>query len=391
MALKSASFFLLIPVLVVSVGCEEPTEHSKVTTNPYKDVDWPTWNRHTVNLHTHTTESDGRLSPAEVIDAYKELGYAALSITDHNKYTWPWNTWDRDTLNEGVVAIPGCEPSRHDHVNSFFCDYAGESGNIEVTLDSISSKGGLAQINHPGRYDRSPSWYENLYTRYPMLISMEVYNQGDRYSGDRRLWDEVLSRTMPARPIWATSNDDMHKADHIGRNRQIVLTADPQPTLESVRESLEEGRFFAGYDPSGTAENLIIPDSIYVHPDTIRIYAPNTDADIRWIGIRGEIHSGNELVLSEEDTLGNYVRAEIRGPGGARLLLQPFGLEHAVSTSSSAPSVPRSKVSPEKATGRHHVIIDKDNTGKAHSLPVKDTRGRTLPPVSPAPGLRIRE
>ena len=35
------------------------------------------------NLHTHTTVSDGRLTPQEVKDAYKARGYQIIAFTDH--------------------------------------------------------------------------------------------------------------------------------------------------------------------------------------------------------------------------------------------------------------------------------------------------------------------
>lgn len=380
---------VLILSLILSVAGSgvEPTEHSVVITNPYEDVDWSSWSRHTVNLHTHTTQSDGSLSPSEVVDAYKNLGYTSLAITDHNKYTWPWNKWGRDTLTDGLVAIPGCEPSKHDHVNSFFCDYNGASGNIEVTLNSITDKGGLAQINHPGRYSRSVSWYKDLYTRYPALIAMEVYNQGDRYENDRELWDNLLSQTMPSRSVWATSCDDMHKSDHLGRNRQIVLSAETQLSLEGVRESLEKGRSFACYDLSGTGENLIIPDSIFVDADTIRVYVEDQDADIRWISMGDEVHTGLQLVLSEKDTLGTYVRAEIRGPNDARLLTQPFGLEQAVSAGTQRGEQFDTKVRRNRAA--HRRIQIQPDQARSSGNPAKDSRGRHVDQEPSAPGVLI--
>jgi hypothetical protein len=36
------------------------------------------------NLHGHTTRSDGRLTPAEVLDGYSSRGYDFVSITDHD-------------------------------------------------------------------------------------------------------------------------------------------------------------------------------------------------------------------------------------------------------------------------------------------------------------------
>lgn len=36
------------------------------------------------NFHTHTTVSDGKLTPEEIRDAYKEQGYSILALTDHS-------------------------------------------------------------------------------------------------------------------------------------------------------------------------------------------------------------------------------------------------------------------------------------------------------------------
>ena len=43
------------------------------------------------NLHTHSTRSDGGLSPGEVVAAYRARGYDFLSLTDHflEKYDFP--------------------------------------------------------------------------------------------------------------------------------------------------------------------------------------------------------------------------------------------------------------------------------------------------------------
>ena len=35
------------------------------------------------NMHTHTTVSDGKLSPAEAKEAFKSKGYSIVAFTDH--------------------------------------------------------------------------------------------------------------------------------------------------------------------------------------------------------------------------------------------------------------------------------------------------------------------
>lgn len=44
-----------------------------------------TWHRG--NVHTHSRESDGSGTPAEMAAAYEKLGYDFLVMTDHNKLT----------------------------------------------------------------------------------------------------------------------------------------------------------------------------------------------------------------------------------------------------------------------------------------------------------------
>ena len=43
------------------------------------------------NLHTHSTHSDGTLSPAQVCQRYRHAGYDFLALTDHflERYQWP--------------------------------------------------------------------------------------------------------------------------------------------------------------------------------------------------------------------------------------------------------------------------------------------------------------
>jgi predicted metal-dependent phosphoesterase TrpH len=39
-----------------------------------------------IDLHTHTTESDGTYSPAELVSAAKEIGLEALAVSDHDTF-----------------------------------------------------------------------------------------------------------------------------------------------------------------------------------------------------------------------------------------------------------------------------------------------------------------
>ena len=36
------------------------------------------------SLHTHTTNSDGKFTPAQIIDMYKDAGYDVINFSDHS-------------------------------------------------------------------------------------------------------------------------------------------------------------------------------------------------------------------------------------------------------------------------------------------------------------------
>ena len=55
-------------------------------------------------LHCHTTRSDGRVTPEDVMKMHKENGYDFLAITDHRRYNM------KNFAPElGLTIIPGME------------------------------------------------------------------------------------------------------------------------------------------------------------------------------------------------------------------------------------------------------------------------------------------
>ena len=54
------------------------------------------------NLHTHTTRSDGRKSPEDVMALYAANGYDFLALTDH------WKVGS-EAKYENMLVLPGVE------------------------------------------------------------------------------------------------------------------------------------------------------------------------------------------------------------------------------------------------------------------------------------------
>lgn len=82
-----------------------------------------------IDLHLHSTNSDGEETPDELIRHAKESGMDVISITDHNRFTYT------ECLNyEGMLVIPGIELS---------CEYIVPARNesIEVHVVGIFPHG----------------------------------------------------------------------------------------------------------------------------------------------------------------------------------------------------------------------------------------------------------
>lgn len=126
----------------------------RLTVDPYAGIDWVAFGQHKANFHTHTTESDGRLNPAQTIDEYHQRGYTILSITDHDRCTHPWQKWERDPAALGMVAVAGNELSRHHHTLNLFSDFETPNRDLVGVLGELAahSERGLAVICHPAMH-----------------------------------------------------------------------------------------------------------------------------------------------------------------------------------------------------------------------------------------------
>ncbi len=178
-------FFLSAVIIAVVCACiglltheEAAAQTIALTVNPYEGVDWEGSGQFKMNLHTHTTESDGQMLPARVIDEYHARGYHALAITDHDRNTWPWTRYERNPNAMGMLAIPGNELSRHHHTLSLFTTYETEERDHEAALAGVAEAGGLAILCHPAMhwvrdYNTAPSLH------VPITPPLRSITQGD--------------------------------------------------------------------------------------------------------------------------------------------------------------------------------------------------------------------
>jgi len=94
-----------------------------------------------IDLHVHTTFSDGTLSPREVVQLAQHVGLSAIAITDHDTVRG-----NQEAIEEGrrlgVEVVPGVEVSVDSHTGTmhvlgYYVDYACDA--LVETLQTIEN------------------------------------------------------------------------------------------------------------------------------------------------------------------------------------------------------------------------------------------------------------
>jgi len=91
-------------------------------------------------LHTHTTCSDGQLTPAELVAVYRELGFQFVAITDHDHLLRP-DYWDSlPAGNADFLVFKGVELTVFERGYVHVGEIRGDRETLRI-------------FNHPADYD----------------------------------------------------------------------------------------------------------------------------------------------------------------------------------------------------------------------------------------------
>jgi hypothetical protein len=204
------------------------------------------------NLHGHTTESDGALTPAAYAAHYRGRGYDFAAVTDHWRLTDMGAFADRD-----FALVPGVEIDGHDprsgmhHVLGLGVDSVPPreaAASLQGTVDAIRARGGLAFVAHPYWSGQSG---QDLLTAEG-YAGVEVFNGTCAMRWGKGLaavqWDELLHR---GRHVVALATDDAHhrvdQGDDLGLGWVVVRAEALTP--RAILAALAAGRFYASTGP----------------------------------------------------------------------------------------------------------------------------------------------
>lgn len=206
--------------------------------------------RYKVNLHMHTTLSDGNLTPAEALQRYREAGYDAVALTDH----WFFGHEGED---DGIVILSGGEYNvgGGDAGDGVFHIlgigmHRAPSLTLEMSaqdiIDRIHAAGGLVVLAHPAWSLNTPEMIKEL----KGIDATEIYNSvsGMHHSrrADSSLIVDMLATEGITYPLLAS--DDAHYYDGDDCYAWIMAEAEDN-TKEALLRAIRKKKFYATQGP----------------------------------------------------------------------------------------------------------------------------------------------
>lgn len=265
------------------------------------------------NLHTHTTVSDGMMSPLETLTLYEENGYDFIALTDH----WKWSD---KSYGSKMLVLSGAEYDFGKkssegiyHIVALGCmnePKINRNDTAQMAIDAIHSVGGLANLAHPAWSLNSP---EDL-MKFTGVDMTEIFNSISDVPFNCRPYSGVILDIMASRGcMWKfAASDDTHFYKKSDSCRSFVYVNSNSCTRYDIMKSLSEGNYYSSQGPRMSVE--IKGGKLFVETSPVeevvfftdRVYTP--DRTVTGTDITQTVYE-----IKPDD---NFVRVEIKDKDG---------------------------------------------------------------------------
>ena len=209
------------------------------------------------NIHSHTTVSDGVLTPSDIVNAYASHGYDFFSMTDHNIFMKhaPFEgsnlllltgvEHDLAYSKTKCIHVVGIGSDKEGSETGYLCrKYAPEEMKDQELINMMREDGQFVVLAHPIWSRMEPEEVGAL----NKFHAIEVYNHGCEnlcHAGHGEVyWDMLLRRGMR---VFGVASDDTHKLwDLFGG---WVCVKAREKSYNAVIEALLNGSFYASSGP----------------------------------------------------------------------------------------------------------------------------------------------
>lgn len=284
------------------------------------------------NLHTHSTRSDGRLSPEAVCQFYKDMGYDFLAITDHfmESYRYPitdttpyrtptFTTLLGAELHAGLTSVGEVWHILAVGLPPDFAPNLPDETGPGIAARALAS-GAFVVCAHPAWYALSEKDVIDLGN----VHAIETINAiSDDHSDRIDSWYMIDTMLAQGRHYTAIATDDAHFQDrHSDRVRGWVWVKAETLTPETILDSLKKGWFYSSTGPQ-------IHD-LRIDNNTLRIRcSPASSIFVTGKGSRAVYKHGKGMIdaeLSLANLKSPYCRVTVRDQHGGRAWTNPIWL-----------------------------------------------------------------
>ncbi len=208
--------------------------------------------RYRLNLHMHTTLSDGDRDPVDAAQGYRNQGYDAVALTDH----WFYGSGSE---NEDFIILPGVEYNTvgaNATTGVWHIVGLGMTRQPNLTkacndpqeiINGIRNAGGMVVLAHPAWSLNTPEEILAL----KGIDAVEIYNSASGVMMSRRadssLIVDMLAKKGVILPLIAA--DDTHCYGGVDDGISWVMVDAEDNTREALMRSLRRGKFYSTMGP----------------------------------------------------------------------------------------------------------------------------------------------
>lgn len=277
------------------------------------------------NLHTHTTCSDGKHTPEEVLEEYAQHGYDFIALTDH------WKVGGERRFDD-MLVLPGVEydftfETQVLHLVALMPD-AGCGEKIKRGMSHgeviriVNGCGGVPIAAHPAWSLNTPDFLASL----DGIAIAEVYNTLSDEPINARRGDSssILDVTAANGKLFRhVAADDSHF--YVGEQcRSYIMLQAEELSVNGILNGLRAGRFYATQGPEFI--DVELEDGklvVRTSPVSLCTFSSNK----YWV--EGRCRTGKDMVenIYEIQPGEKFIRCEIADEKGNRAWLSPIALE----------------------------------------------------------------
>lgn len=219
-----------------------------------------------INMHSHSTVSDGSFTPQRLKELYMEQGYHAVAYTDHNKCVpHPELTDENFVALTGVeVAFSNKDASGYTHKTVHINAIARDPGKemlikpmpldydlINRTVAELNEQNCIVTVNHPVFSVMSTDDLLRIHGMHGMEVYNSVGTMFNNYSDDSAFYEYFLRNGGRAVPI---GGDDCHMKCEDDTPAQeyfqgFTVVKAPELTYDALIKGIDESALFASTGP----------------------------------------------------------------------------------------------------------------------------------------------